>query len=172
MRCCIRVVVLVVLATAGTAFGESLGTVDMTVGLPGNNQTATFSWSPGEEVYVGPYQYTLSNPTTSAVSSLLGSNPLVVNGFCVDYTTNIYLATNYKTDVYALGDKGTLHNLPVGSSIDSIVPHIEEAHITDTIMPVAHPLLQRLVAWEPHCSMLCGRLLMPLPPRPITSGTT
>jgi hypothetical protein len=125
MRRCIPVVVLVVLATAGTAFGEFYGTVDMTVGLPGNNQTATFSWASGEEVYVGPYQYNLSNPT-GTVSSLLGGNSLVVNGFCVDFTTNIYVGPSYKTDVLDLGDPGTLHNLPVGSSIDSIVPHIEE----------------------------------------------
>jgi hypothetical protein len=113
MRKYAPIFMLAAVTIAGIARGDDpgyYGTVTLNVSLPSSGPANPLvQFNPAEPTFVGPYQYTLTNPVDSSsnpgvLTGAIGGG-LTTTGFCMDLTTNINGGQDYaNTQVYALGD--------------------------------------------------------------------
>lgn len=113
LRRCIFVLMLLVVATAGNVFGDTLvGAVTYAVYGGGYNGATV------DDGYVGPYQFTFTGsvPAPGQVNPI--SNNSTAIGFCLDYVTNVYVGSTTASDVYLLDGAGNIPNpVPPASPI-------------------------------------------------------
>jgi hypothetical protein len=138
----------VFVAAASCAFADNFGTLNFTVGVPGDTTMNLVANGQTEDVYIGPYTYSVWNPINSAGHSLLSStfssatssNPTQVTGFCVDYVNNIYTGTTYTANVLSLGDPGSLQSLGSGTAnVSAVATEIKQLMTEYETLPGADP---------------------------------
>jgi hypothetical protein len=139
---------LVLLAAGRSAFADNFGTLDFTVGVPGDTTMNLVANGQTEDVYIGPYTYSVWNPVNSAGNTLLtttfsgatSSKPTNVTGFCVDYVNNIDVGPAYIANVLSLGDPGSLQSLGAGTaSVSAVATEIKQLMTEYETLPGANP---------------------------------
>ena len=115
MKKCVLVLMVLAAACATKAFGDqSVGTVSFKLDNQTSSQPTLYNAQTQETVYLGPYAYDFSD-ASSGVPFAGESNP--IDGFCVDYVTNIGINTApYPATVYQLDNTGGWGSIPPSSA--------------------------------------------------------